>query len=67
MAIFKEKVKTISPGEEKEEEVVAPGFAPFVPCINGCIGTSTMGEKDVRTAAGFDPQAASLLSWRRRS
>ncbi len=59
---FKERVKSTSLREEKEEEVVRPGFSSFSPCLNGCIGASPKGgkDKDSGAPAGFDPWATSF-------
>lgn len=48
---FKERVKTIPPRGERAEGVVASGFSPFAPCINGCIGASTIRGKDKDSSA----------------
>ncbi len=60
--VFRERVKTIPLREEKGEEVVAKGFSPVSPCINGCIGPSLTGgkEKGSCPSAGFDPWATSI-------
>ncbi len=60
--VFKDRVKTIPLREDKGEELVAPGFSSFSPCLNGCIGPSPLGgkEKGSGAPAGSDPRAASL-------
>ena len=60
--VFKEKVKTMPLREDKEEEVVAPGFSSLAPCLNGCIGPSPLGgkEKGSGAPAGSDPWATSF-------
>ena len=59
---FKERVKVTPLREEKEEEVIRPGFSSFSPCFNGCIGPSPKGGKDKGSGApaGFDPWATSF-------
>jgi len=59
---FKERVKASPSREEKEEEVVRPGFSSFSPCLNGCIGASSKGGKDEGSGApvGCDPWTTSF-------
>jgi hypothetical protein len=58
---LKEKAQRLPAREEGEEAVMCPGFSRIAPCLNGCIGTSPMGEETTAYAvtAGFDSDRAS--------
>ena len=58
----KEKAQRLPGREEREEVVMCPGFSRVAPCLNGCIGTSPMGQETSGYAviAGFDSDRASF-------
>jgi hypothetical protein len=63
----KEGSKNILPREEMREEIVAPGYSPVAPCLNGRIGAGPMGGKGKGSAvtARSDSWAAALCVRRR--
>jgi len=61
---IKEEAQRLPAREGREEAVMSPGFSRVAPCLNGCIGTSPMGEetRGYAVTAGFDPDRASFYS-----